>query len=138
MQNSKEISAQQNKDDSTRHKFIWYQGKQILYVDFSNLNKPSEKDMGIQYVLQAKSVIAQQTANSLLMLTNVKNSSFDTEVATVMKEYAAHNRKYVKRSAIIGIKGLQIPLFNALNKLAGRNMRSFRDEQEAKDWLIKD
>jgi hypothetical protein len=138
MQKKPESSVKEETEQSSRHYFFEYKEKQILYVDFSNLRTLAEKDMGIQYILQAKNLIAHKPPNSVLMLTNVENSNFDTDVAAALKEYTAHNRKFVKRSAIVGIKGLQIPLLNALNWLTGRNMRSFTDEQSAKDWLILD
>jgi hypothetical protein len=49
--------------------------------------------------------ICQHPPKSVLVITNVINTGFDTEISGIIKEYAQHNTPYVKASAVVGISG---------------------------------
>ena len=112
-----------------------YKGQRILHIDISDM-RIENKQEAIEGIEAARIEVAKHPKNSLLILTNVQNAQYDMEIAKHMREYVAHNAPFVKRSAVIGLKGLQIPLYNAINKITGRNVKSFSTEDQAKEWLI--
>lgn len=117
--------------------YIDHKGKRILFIDLSDL-KVQDKQEALDRIDLARDAIAKHEPNSLLVLTNVHNARFDKEIAKYMREYVAHNKPFIKRSAVLGLSGLQIPLYNAINKITGRSMRSFSSELQAKDWLVQE
>jgi hypothetical protein len=114
-----------------RVRFITHQGKKILLIDFSN-SAPKEV---IEVIEQAKSVIKTQPLGSLLTLTDTTGTRFNEEVSVKMKEYAAHNKPYVRAGAAVGITGLRKIIFNATLLFSRRNITTFDDLEAAKNWL---
>ncbi len=79
--------------------------------------------------------IRNRQKESLLTLTNVKEMHFSNEIRDAFKEFIKGNKPYVKAGAVIGLNGLQQIIYNGLMKMTGREIKSFRNEMEAKDWL---
>ena len=115
-----------------RVNFITHQNKQILHIDFSN-SKPDEV---LRVIEQAKAVIKKQPPNSVLTLTDSTGTRFDDEVTKSMKEYAAHNKPYVRAGAAIGITGLRKIIFEAILLFSSRKLATFDSIDAAKDWLV--
>lgn len=115
-----------------RINFITHQGKQILVLDFSN-SMPEEV---LKTIEQAKAVISKQLPNSLLTLTNTTGTRFDDAVTAKMKEYAAHNKPYVRAGAAVGITGLRKIIFDAILLFSSRKLATFESVEAAKDWLV--
>ncbi len=110
-----------------------HKGKRILHLDFSG-TKPDEI---LQIIAQAKTAIAAQPPQSVLTLTDVTGSSFDSKVSDAMKEFVTHNKPYVVAGAVVGIHGLKQIIFNAVLKFSGRHLAAFDTIPDAKDWLVK-
>lgn len=115
--------------------FIKHNGRRILYIDFSNATLDQKEELRL-VILASRKAISIHPPNSLLILTNVHNTKYDTEIAQVMKEYVAHNKPFVKKSAIVGLSGLQIVLYNTIMRFTGRQLSCFENEIKAKDWLV--
>ncbi len=113
--------------------FVEHKGKKILHLNFAGC-KPDET---LEIIRQAKSVIASQPTKSILTLTDVTDTAFNTEVADAMKEFAAHNKPYVIAGAVVGITGLKQIIFNAVLKFSGRHLAALNSVEEAKDWLTR-
>lgn len=114
--------------------FWEHKGKKIFYADFSGINIKNKPEI-IAIIESAKAVVAQQPEKSLLILTNVTNTGFDSEVTGIFKDYASHNTKYVKASALVGISGLQKVILTAVKQFTKRDYNLFNTVDEAKDWL---
>jgi len=114
-------------------KFITHQGKKILHIDFTN----SRPDEVLQIIERAKEVIKTQPLGSLLTLTDSSGTQFDETVTAKMKEYAAHNKPYVRAGAAVGITGLRKIIFGAILLFSKRNLATFDTVEAAKDWLVK-
>lgn len=112
--------------------FIDHKGKKILFLNFSQC---SAADV-LKTIAEAKSVIQTCPPGSLLTLTNVADTRFDSTASEAMKEFAKHNKPYVRAAAVVGITGLKRIIFDAVVKLSGRNITSFDATEKAKDWLI--
>lgn len=109
-----------------------YQGKKIIYIDFSNCQPKDASEI----MEHAKAVISQEPPNSLLTLTNVTNLRFDIELSQQFKAYTEFNKPYVKAAAIIGAAGLLKSGFQFVAHFAKRDIRAFDTKDEALDWLV--
>ena len=114
-----------------RIRFINHNGKQLLFLDFSSC----KADEALKTINEAKKVIKDQPENSLLVLTDVTDGAFNTKVTDAMKEFAAHNRPYVKASAVVGITGLKKIIYDAVLMFSKRNISTFDSIDSAKEWL---
>lgn len=112
--------------------FIEHRGVRILLLDFSNV-MDGQQALGI--IAEARNVVAAQARGSLLTLTNVAGSHFDSTVVTALRELAEHNRPYVRAGAVVGLTGLMRVVFTTLVHLTGRNIRPFDNPDDAKEYL---
>jgi hypothetical protein len=117
---------------TNRTQIIEHKGTAIFFIDFSKL-KTFEEIHSI--TVEAQKYIHAQPHNSIYTLTSVEDTHFNTEIRNMFTEYVKSNKSYVKRSAVVGVTGLKLILFNTMMKLTGRDTRSFSGIEEAKDWL---
>jgi hypothetical protein len=116
-----------------RTQTINHQGKNIFYMDFSNLQSMEE----IHSVMnEAKAFILKQPKASVIALTNIDEMHFNNQIRDMFAEFIKNNKPHIKTSAIIGISGLKHILFNGLMKLTGRDIKSFTTIELAKNWLV--
>ncbi len=116
---------------TTRVKFREIGPDRILHLDFSRAT-PEEV---LQVIDHATQIIAAQERGSLRVLTDVSEARFDTTVGTRLKEFTAHNKPFVRASAVLGVTGLKKIIFDAVNTFSGRNIRAFDNEHAAINWL---
>jgi len=115
---------------------INYKGKTILCMDIAGLQSKDKKDF-LEHTEQAKGIISKQPPKSLLVITKVVNTGFDTEVVNIIKEYAQHNTPYVKASAVVGVEGWSKIILTAVKTITGRDFYLADTMEEAQDWLVK-
>ncbi|MEO8226912.1 MAG: hypothetical protein ABI637_05740 [Gemmatimonadota bacterium] len=116
-----------------RTQFIQHAGRKIVLIDFSRI---VDAETALAAIGEARRFIAQQPADgSLLTLTNVQGSHFDSGVLKAIRELAEHNRAYVHAGAVVGLSGLMKVVYNTLVNLTGRNIMPFDDLDAAKAYL---
>ena len=113
-----------------------YKDKTIHCLDLAGL-QIHDKPEFLKHIMEAKEQIQKQSHQSLLVITNVADTGFDTEVAAIVGEYAAHNSKYVKASAVVGVSGVQKIALTAIKALTGREFYIANTMEEAQEWLIR-
>ncbi|MGD0036523.1 MAG: hypothetical protein ABSC53_04435 [Bacteroidota bacterium] len=113
-----------------------YKGKTILCMDIAGLQSKDKPEFH-ELVKRAKEIIRQQPPKSLLLITKVTNTGFNTEIANIIKEYAQHNTPYVKASAVVGIAGWSKIILTAIKTLTGRDFYLTDAMEEAQEWLVK-
>jgi uncharacterized protein related to proFAR isomerase len=113
-----------------------YKSRNILCLDVSGL-KLKDKPEFKKLIESAKEIIQKHPPKSLLLITNVSETGFDTEVAAVMGEYASHNTPFVKASAVVGVSGVQKVVLAAIKALTGRDFHLADTMEEAQEWLVK-
>ncbi|MFC1709690.1 hypothetical protein ACFL2J_06520 [Candidatus Omnitrophota bacterium] len=117
-----------------RVKFIDHKEQKILHIDLSDCSV----ERALQIIEYSKKIIREQTEQSVLALTNFNNdNAFLPDLFQAMKEFAQHNRPYVKASAIIVYKDIHKIFFDTMASLTDRVFEIFEDTEEAKDWLVK-
>jgi hypothetical protein len=114
--------------------FIRHGDATILRVDLSG---PASVEDNLATIQQAKAVIGTHPPKSLLILTNVTGTVFNTKAVEEMKQYSAFNTPFVKASAVVGISGLAKIIYDAVVKVIARSVARFDTEAEALDWLAR-
>lgn len=108
-------------------------GTKLIIINFANLKKESEI---IDVMKEAAPIIRSSSLNSLYTIADISGMHFNNKIRDVFSDFANKNKPYVKATAISGVSGLQGFMINIINKITGRNMRSFSSIDEAKDWLV--
>lgn len=116
-----------------RVNFIEHKGRKLLHLDFSHC----KADEVLQVIDQAKSVIGSQPPKSIMTLTDVTETGFNSKVSEAMKEFVEHNKPFVAASAVVGVTGLKQIIFNAVVRFSGRQLHAFDSLDQAKDWLAQ-
>jgi hypothetical protein len=114
-----------------RVEFIKHNGKELLFLDFSNC-KPGDVFLVID---EAKKTIRSCPENSVLTLTDVTNMRFDDRVTQQMKEFTTHNKPYVRAAAVVGVEGVKKIILNAVMLFSKRKFHTFDSIDSAKAWL---
>lgn len=115
---------------------IKYKGRNIFCLDVAGL-KLKDKQEFQKLVEFAEEQIRKHPPKSLLLITNVTDTGFDTEVSAIMGEYAVHNTPYVRASALVGVSGVQKVVLAAIKVLTGRDFYLTDTVEEAQEWLIQ-
>lgn len=119
---------------AARVKFIDHMGKRVLFINYADCTIVMLKAVADEM----HRVISREPPNSVLTLTDVTSTSFDSESVEVLKSRVIANAPYVKRAAVIGITGLQRLIYEAIQKFSKRSIPLFDTREEALDWLVKD
>ena len=112
---------------------INYKGKNILYLDFSNMKNKEEI---ICLEKDGSTLIRSQNLNSVYTLTNMDGMFFNSDIKKFFEEMVKLNAPYVRAAAVIGMSGLISVMYNAFVTVTGRNIKSFRTKEDALEYLI--
>ena len=115
---------------------INYKDKKILCLDVAGLKLQDKPELQ-KHVEYAEQLIRKYPPKSILLLTNVLDTGFDTEVAAIMGAYADHNTPYVKASALVGVSGVKKVVLTAIKAMIGRDFYLAETVEEAQEWLIR-
>jgi hypothetical protein len=115
----------------SRVQFITHKGKKILYFDLSSCKIAEISAV----VAEAKRAVGSQPPGSVLALTNVTETELSKDSSAVIKDFTAHNKPFVKASAVVGVEGLRKVIYNAAMAFSGRQISAFTTLDQAKDWL---
>ena len=113
--------------------FVTHKGVSVLRVD---LSAPATVEENLATVERAKAIVATHPAKSLLILTCVRGTVFNTKAVEELKRYSSFNTPFVKASAVVGLSGLARIIYDAVVKVIGRSIARFDSEAEALDWLV--
>jgi hypothetical protein len=114
--------------------FITHQGKKILIVDLSN-SLPAE----VENVLRAlPDVVTTHPRSSVLAMTDFTGACFDADAIRVLKETAAFDKPFVKKSAFVGTQNLPPGFCENVSSFARREFPIFKSRDEALIWLLND
>ncbi len=116
-----------------RVKYIYHNGRQILFLDFSGCNVEDS----LKTIEEAKKLIREEPPNSVLTLTDVTGAKYNLEVTQALKEFVKGNKPFVKAGAVVGLDALNKIIYNSIMHVSGRNLLSFDNIEKAKDWLVE-
>ena len=115
---------------------VTYNGKEIFLMDVSHFRLP-ERVAFKRHVDHAKKVIQGQPLKSVLIITDITDTNFDTDIVKTFKEYAKHNNPYIKASALVGLSGMQKVIFYAVKTFTGRDFYIAKNFADAQEWLVR-
>jgi energy-converting hydrogenase Eha subunit A len=110
--------------------------REILCLDVAGLQLKDKQEFQ-KPVKFAEEQIRKHFKKSLLLITNVIDTGFDTEVSAIIGEYTVHNTPYVKASALVGVSGVQKVVLAAIKALTGRDFYLTNTVEDAQEWLIQ-
>jgi len=102
-------------------------------MNFSNLKNIQEINGVINDSIK---FIRVKPLTSLYCLTNISGMHFNSEIKDLFQNFVNGNKPFVKASAVVGLSPLQQIMYNGLMKITGRDIKSFSNIDEAKDWLV--
>lgn len=111
---------------------ITYKQKSITYLDLSGANQ----DQILALLDEAQGIITKLPPKSVLMLTNTKETTYNTTISNAIKDFTSKNTPFVKASAVIGADGLRKVLLQTVCMLTKREIHAFETQEKAMDWLI--
>jgi hypothetical protein len=116
--------------------WIEYNGKKILYQDFSNLffNTNAVKEE----LEQVEAIVLGEPKNSVLVISNFANTEITNELMPILNEASKATKSHVRKTATIGVTGLKRTLGELLSRITGQPLMYFTNEAEAKKWLTQE
>jgi len=117
-----------------RIRFIEHKGKQILLLDFSLATAPQM----IPILMRVQTTVAQHEPRSLLVLANYVGAEIDHKVAMKIKEVLALDRPFVKKAAWLGTEHIPPALSENFHIFSQRETATFKTQEEALDWLVRE
>ena len=105
-------------------------GKEIFYVDYSG-------DQMLQTISRAAALIEKQPSHSVLILSDFSGvEKWDGQGVSRIKDFANHNKPYVRAVALVGITGLKRVILQAVKRFTRRDFVIFDSKEKALDWLM--
>lgn len=121
-----------------KSKWIEKQEKRILFIDLSDFRN---NILGFEEELTLTvSTIGQemylQPLHSVLVLVDLTNTSITPEANHLLSERISDTKKYVKRTAVVGMTGLRGIFLDYFARLAGSETVGFEKVDDVVDWLM--
>lgn len=82
-----------------------------------------------------KTEIARQPKGSVLAISDVAGGRFSTEITNILKNFAEHNRPYIRKSVVIGMSLFQRVVYQTVTRMTGRDIEVKGDLTEAIQYL---
>lgn len=116
--------------------WIEHKGKKLFYQDFSKnfYNTSAVKTE----LAQVQKIVTAQPKNSVLVLSDFRDTSVGSELLSSMNEASAATKSYVRKTAVLGVTGMKRKLADLLTALTGQPLKYFDDMETAKNWLVED
>jgi len=116
--------------------FIEYKGKQIYYVDYSNIKTNPEFLAIIKQTNAFREKVKSEGKRDLLMLVDFSGSYVFGEVLEEIKKAGKITKELTSREAVVGITGGKRILLKIVQKITNMNISVFDTVEEAKNWLV--
>jgi hypothetical protein len=124
------------KEAVMKSKWIEYNGKRILYQDFSDLF--FNTNTIIEELEQVEAIVLGEPKNSVLVLSNFTNTEISNELMPILNDASKVTKSHILKTATIGVRGIKRILGVLLSRITGQPIIYFTNEVEAKEWLTKE
>ena len=115
------------------YKWMEHKGKRIFYMDLGT-QKPEELK---EVTSQIELLFEKEPPKSVLCLCNVEGIAIKPEMIQNLKNFTRHNEPYMKMTAILGVEGLKLIIFNSLLAFTRRkNLILHESREKALEWLV--
>jgi hypothetical protein len=117
-------------------KLVEYKGKQIYYVDYSNIKTNEEFLSIIKHTNAFREKVKAEGKHNLLMLVDITGSFVYGEVLEEIKKAGKNTREIISKQAVVGITGGKKILLKIVQTITNMSFKVFDTVEEAQDWLI--
>jgi hypothetical protein len=115
-------------------KIINHSGKQILLMDFTNLDDYNLLDSLVNESI--KIVQSSKNKKSVLALLDITNTSINRKVLSSFKKLSESNRLYIKFIAFVGLNSIWVIVFKIF-LFRKPNHKVINKRNDAIEWLVK-
>jgi hypothetical protein len=119
-------------------RFIDHKGKEIYFVDYSNIKSTGEFLAVIKGTNAFREKVKADGKRNILMLIDVSGSYIYGEVLDAIKISGRISKELTKKEAIVGVTGAKKILLRVAQLFTGMQLRPFDTIDQAKDWLIQE
>jgi hypothetical protein len=112
--------------------------KRILFIDLSNFIDDIngfEVELN-ETVATVGQEMYKQPLHSVLVLVDLRNTSMTPTTNKLLSERITDTKKYVLRTAVVGMTGIRKLFLDYFSRLAGSETGSFDDPETAMKWLV--
>lgn len=117
-------------------RFIEHKGKQIYFVDYSNIKSNEEFLSIIKETNAFREKAKAEGKRNLLMLVDVSGSFVYGEVLDELKKAGKFTKELTAKEAVVGVTGAKKVLLLVVQTFTKMNIRVFNTVEEARDWLV--
>ena len=115
------------------YKWMEHKGKRIFFMDLGT-DKPEDLKAT---TTQIEKIFEKEPPKSILSLCNVEGITIKPEMVQILKDFTKHNEPYVKMTAILGVDGLRLIIFNSLLAFTRRKNLVLKNSRDtALEWLV--
>jgi SpoIIAA-like len=119
-------------------RFIEYKGKEIYFVDYTDI-KSQEEFLKVIKSTNAFRENARKTGKrNVLILVDITGSYVYGETLDALKRAAKLSRELSKKEAIVGVTGPKKVMLRIVQLFTGMQLRPFATLEEAQEWLIQE
>lgn len=121
-----------------KSRWMEYKGKRILYIDLSGFRQDEqgfdqELNMTVETIGQE---MYQYPIHSVPVLVDLRNTIMTQKVQAKITERITDTRKYVSRTAVIGMTGIRKVFLDFFARLAQTETAPFDTPEAGLDWLV--
>ncbi len=116
--------------------FINHKGKEIYFVDYSNIKNNDEFLKTIKETNEFREQLVSQGKKDLLMLVDVSGSYVYGEVLDAIKKAGRMTKAITRKEAVVGITGSKKILLQIVQTFTNMKLKVFDNPGDAKDWLV--
>lgn len=115
---------------------ISHNGKRIFFSDYTNLSGEAFVNCINRHHKHQMEFIESEN-DTILVLTDVTGANGDREAIVCFKEKTQVAEKHIRKSAVIGVIGIQKVLLKGVNRFSRLNSKIFDSREDALQWLVE-
>lgn len=112
---------------------IYHKGKEIIFVDYSNVKIEDE----MIAIIQAQKAMVLKDNKKYLFCADYSNSFTPTQYMKEANKFVSDTKHLTIKGAFIGITGAKSILLSGIIKLFGMNFKTFDNKNAALDYLVE-
>lgn len=122
-----------------KSKWIEHKGREILNINFSNFQEnETELNREVSSILQGiGQEMYSKPPHSVLVLVDLRNTKMTSGIQRIISERIADTRKYVAKTAVLGMTGIRKAFLDYFGRIARSDTRAFDDIEPALTWLVE-
>lgn len=122
-----------------KSKWIQIQDKRILFIDLSNFgdNARAFEEELTQTVSTIGQEMYQEPLHSVPVLVDLTNTNMNQTTNKLLSERIADTKKFVARTAVIGMTGIRGIFLDYFAQLAGSETVGFENVEDGQKWLLR-